>query len=115
MSSTTATTGHDEHEEHAGDGAAEHHGFTDKQYVFVAMGLAALTAIEVTLSYLHGLGAASTVALFIIMAIKFVLVVLFFMHLKFDNKLFGMLFWSGLILAIGVYAVALSTFQLFAR
>jgi len=100
-----AATGHD----------TDHHGFSDKQYVLVALGLAALTAIEVTLSYLHGLGSASTIALFIIMAIKFVLVVLFFMHLKFDAKIFGMLFWSGLILAIGVYTVCLATFQLFSR
>jgi cytochrome c oxidase subunit 4 len=112
MSSTTAAT---EHDEHAAHGEAEHHGFSDKQYVFVALGLAALTAVEVMLSYMHGLGSASTVALFIIMAIKFVLVVLFFMHLKFDNHLFGLLFWSGLLLAIGVYGVALACFQLFAR
>jgi cytochrome c oxidase subunit IV len=105
MSTTAAPAIHD----------ADHHGFSDKQYVLVALGLAALTGIEVMISYLHGLGSASTVALFVIMAIKFVLVVLFFMHLKFDAKIFGMLFWSGLILAIGVYSVALACFQLFSR
>lgn len=109
MSTTAAPAEHDV------DHDADHHGFTDKQYVFVALGLAALTGIEVTLTYLHGLGSASTVALFVIMAIKFVLVVLFFMHLKFDAKIFGMLFWSGLILAIGVYSVFLATFQIFSR
>ena len=47
------------------------------------------------------------------MAIKFFTVVLYFMHLKFDNRLFGMLFYTGLFLAIGVYSAALLTFHFF--
>jgi cytochrome c oxidase subunit 4 len=35
------------------------------------------------------------------------------MHLKFDNKLFSYMFYSGLILAITVYVGALSTFKFF--
>ncbi len=35
------------------------------------------------------------------------------MHLKFDNKIFSCLFYSGLILAIVVYLVALLTFRFF--
>ena len=51
----------------------------------------------------------------ILMAIKFVLVVLFFMHLKWDSKLFGRLFWAGALLAVAVYVGALATFQYFAK
>jgi cytochrome c oxidase subunit 4 len=51
--------------------------------------------------------------LLILMAIKFVLVVLFFMHLKFDAKIFGRLFWAGFFLAVGVYCTALATFKFF--
>ena len=51
--------------------------------------------------------------LLVLMAMKFWLVVLFFMHLKFDAKIFGRLFWTGLLLALGVYAAALATFQVF--
>ena len=44
-----------------------------------------------------------------------VLVVLFFMHLRWDSKLFGRLFWAGAILAIAVYTGALATFQYFVK
>ena len=37
------------------------------------------------------------------MAVKFFTVVLFFMHIKFDNKIFGRLFYIGLGLAVFVY------------
>jgi cytochrome c oxidase subunit 4 len=43
------------------------------------------------------------------------MIILIFMHLKFDNKLFSILFYIGLGLALFVYGVALSTFQFFAR
>jgi cytochrome c oxidase subunit 4 len=52
-------------------------------------------------------------ALMIMMVVKFIMVVSYFMHLKFDNKLFSWIFYAGLILAIGVYCVALATFHFF--
>jgi cytochrome c oxidase subunit 4 len=48
------------------------------------------------------------------MAIKFFMILLVFMHLKFDHKLFSLMFYIGLVLAIGVYMVALFTFKFFA-
>ena len=51
--------------------------------------------------------------LLIMMAIKFVMVVSYFMHLKFDNKVFSWLFYTGLVLAVGVYCAALATFKFF--
>ena len=96
---------------HAHDG--EEH-WTDLKYVQLALALAVITAIEVALSYMvDDLGALFLPLLLILMAIKFFSVVLFFMHLKFDNRLFGMLFYTGLILAVGVYIAALCTFQFF--
>ena len=50
-----------------------------------------------------------------LMATKFLLVVLFFMHLRWDSKLFGRLFWAGAFLAIAVYVGALATFQYFVK
>ena len=47
------------------------------------------------------------------MVIKFVMVVSIFMHLKFDNKIFSYMFYSGLILAILVYVAALASFSFF--
>jgi cytochrome c oxidase subunit 4 len=49
------------------------------------------------------------------MVAKFVIVVSYFMHLKFDNKIFSFLFYSGLVLAIGVYVAFLATFHFFIR
>ena len=51
-------------------------------------------------------------ALMILMAIKFVTVASQFMHLKFDDKLLSRLFYTGLILAVGVYMIALTTFRI---
>jgi cytochrome c oxidase subunit 4 len=41
-------------------------------------------------------------------------VVSYFMHLKFDNKLFSFCFYAGLFLAVMVYCIALATFKFFA-
>ena len=106
------THGHDsghDHEADHGDG----HGLTDKGYVVVALILAAITAAEVSLTYLD-VGALFMPALLIMMVAKFVIVVSFFMHLRFDNKIFTWLFYAGLLLAVGVYSAALLTFQFFA-
>ena len=48
------------------------------------------------------------------MTIKFFMIVSIFMHLKFDSKLFSVMFYIGLGLAMFVYMVFLSTFQFFA-
>jgi cytochrome c oxidase subunit 4 len=49
------------------------------------------------------------------MAIKFVIIAAFFMHLKFDSKILTRVFYAGLFLAVGVYVAALTTFQLFSN
>ncbi len=52
-------------------------------------------------------------ALLILMMIKFFAVVMYFMHLRFDNRLFSLMFYMGLGLAFGVYMIALFTFKFF--
>jgi len=89
-----------------------HHGATDKQYIVIAAILATITAMEVTISYVD-VGPIFLPALLIMMAAKFVIVVSFFMHLKFDNRLFSFLFYTGLGLAVFVFVVALATFHFF--
>jgi cytochrome c oxidase subunit IV len=86
------------------------HGFTDRQYVYVALVLAALTAIEVSTYYVD-FGPLFMPTLIVLMVVKFFIVVSFFMHLKFDNAIFSWMFYGGLFLAIGVYIGALSTFH----
>lgn len=98
-----ADAGHDDdHHDHPSDG----------HYVMVALVLAVITALEVAASYVD-LGAAFLPALLAMMAIKFIVVVRIFMHLKFDSKIFSWLFFTGLFLALGVYIVALLTFRYF--
>ena len=64
-------------------------------------------------TYYLDFGALFLPTLLVLMAVKFWLVVQFFMHLKFDAKIFGRLFWTGLLLAVSVYVAALATFQVF--
>jgi len=112
MSAVADTHGHDVEGTPDDFVHAGHH--PDSFYVRIAIFLAVITAAEVTLSYMH-IGVLYLPVLFILMTIKFVMVVLFFMHLKFDSKWFNMAFWSGLGLALGVYLAALCTFQFFAK
>jgi len=110
MSTATDTqhdTGHD-----AGHDSHAQHGSSDKQYVIIALILAALTAIEVSTYYID-FGPLFMPTLFVLMIVKFVIVASYFMHLKFDNKIFTYLFYSGLLLAIAVYVGALATFKFF--
>ncbi len=90
----------------------EHH--SDAFYVKIALALAVITGLEVLLSY-QDVGALFLPALLILMTIKFFMVVLFFMHLKFDSKWFSFFFYSGLVLAIGVYVAFLATFKFFGK
>ena len=86
----------------------------DSYYVKVALTLALITGLEVALSYAD-VGAFFIPALLLMMAAKFVAVVSIFMHLKFDNRIFSWMFYTGLFLAIGVYVAALTAFQFFGK
>ena len=81
-------------------------------YVRIAAILAAITALEVATYYVD-LGALFLPALLIMMAVKFYIVVSFFMHLRYESKLFSWVFYAGLFLAIVVYGIFLATFHFF--
>ena len=100
---STATT----HVEASENHEVEHHGLSDKQYIVIALILAALTAIEVSTYYVD-FGPFFMPTLLILMVIKFVTVVSYFMHLKFDNKIFSYLFYA-------VYCGFLATFKFFLK
>lgn len=72
-----------------------------KFYWMIGIILAALTGLEVGAYYMEELLGAFVVPLLLILSVaKFVLVVGFFMHLKFDSKIFTGLFVAGLVLAV---------------
>lgn len=78
------------------------------QYVEIGVILAVLTGIEIALYYAGQGGVPSTVtvpAILFLTLMKFVLVVMWFMHLRFDNRLFRRLFVAGLALAAALYAI----------
>ena len=80
------------------------------EYIRIAVILAVVTAIEVGAYYLSALSHQALAAiLLVMMVVKFSLVVLWFMHLRFDSRLFRRLFVTGIILALAVYAIAFST------
>lgn len=84
------------------------------EYVKVAAILFVLTALEVWMYYLEGdvPDGVITALLLIFSALKFVLVVSFYMHLKEDKPIFRRLFVLGLVAALILYSVVLATFEL---
>ncbi|MDT8340790.1 MAG: cytochrome C oxidase subunit IV family protein [Longimicrobiales bacterium] len=74
-----------------------------KFYWMIGGILAVLTALEVAAFYME-LGAVEVPLLLILSAAKFVLVVGFFMHLKFDSAVFTGVFVAGLVLAVFMVA-----------
>jgi len=81
-----------------------------RTYVLVAVVLAVITAVEVMVFYLEALSPVLVPMLLTLSATKFTLVVGFFMHLKFDARLFRALFVGPLVISI---AVMMAMFLLF--
>jgi caa(3)-type oxidase subunit IV len=88
---------------------AEHAHPGPLEYIKVAVVLAVLTSIEVSVYYVRGLKGILAPLLIVMSIGKFALVGLYFMHLKFDTHLFRRLLVMGIILALIVYTVALTT------
>ena len=83
------------------------------QYIFIAILLFAITIVEFVIIMdfpgerekviSEALGQLSTtILLFLLSGIKFAIVILFYMHLKFDNKFFFWVFIAGMVLAVMV-------------
>ena len=78
--------------------------------MIVAVWLAIATAIEVGLYYLEMPDGLMIGLLLFFAILKFTLVVLYFMHLKFDAIIFRRLMMTGIVLALSVYIIVLLTF-----
>ena len=75
-------------------------------YAIVGLILAVITLVEFLIFYVESLGVLLIPIMLILSLMKFVIVVAFFMHLRFDNKIFTYLFFAGFLLA-AVISVAL--------
>ena len=80
-----------------------------KAYVIIGAALTIITAIEVAIFYIPQLASVLVPTLLILSAGKFVTVVLFYMHLKFDSPIFSRVFFAPL------FGVNSPTIQLGAR
>jgi cytochrome c oxidase subunit 4 len=85
-----------------------------REYVRIAIVLGVVTAAEVAIYYLEALESWLIPLLFLFSLIKFSLVVLWFMHLKFDSRTYSRFFLMGLAGAVTLYLVVLLTFRTFA-
>ena len=79
------------------------------EYLKIGVVLAIVTAIEVGLYYIDMSHDLLVAVLIVLSALKFSLVVLWFMHLKFDNRLLSQFFVGGFLLALTVFVVAVAT------
>ena len=96
-STHSADHGHGHHD----DGAVHTHIASAQFYIGIFMGLVALTVLTVAVSYVH-LGPLNLAVAILIASIKATLVVMFFMHLKYDNKFNALIFVCSLAF-IGVF------------
>ena len=81
---------------------------TWKQYKWVALWLTLITAAEVWAYYVPAFVASKAFVpvLLIMSAVKFTVVVMFYMHLMYDHKIFRVLFTGPLAIA-GITLIAL--------
>jgi cytochrome c oxidase subunit 4 len=72
---------------------------TPLTYVKIATILVIITAVEVGIFYIDALANVLIPIFIALSAVKFALVAMFYMHLKFDERLFSWLFVGGMLLA----------------
>lgn len=79
-------------------------------YIQIAMILAVITGVEVVLVYLPITKWIVVTALVLLSAVKFMFVIFYFMHLRWDRVFCTILFFIGLVLAGGTMWALLHLF-----
>jgi cytochrome c oxidase subunit 4 len=85
---------------------------TPRDYVTVALVLGIVTVAEVWVAYVEELRSLLVPILFVLSATKFSLVALFYMHLRYDSRLFSALFVAGIGLTAAILLALLALFGL---
>jgi cytochrome c oxidase subunit IV len=88
--------------------AVAHEHASAQTYVRVALVLTLVTALEVGVIYIRQLSAIVVPLLLAMSAAKFALVVMYFMHLRYDPRPVATVFLGPLVMATGL-AIALMT------
>ena len=104
--------------DHHAVAAASHGGggghATVRTYVSVAIVLGIITAVEVATLYIPGIpGPLLVISLLAMSAVKFFLVVGFFMHLRYDHPIMRALFVGPLMIAIVIILAVMALFSAF--
>jgi cytochrome c oxidase subunit 4 len=88
---------------------------TPQRYVMIAAILVVATAAEVGLYYLEGEVPDGLIIVFLLMfaVIKFALVASWYMHLRTDKPIFRRFFVLGIVAAITLYLIVLTTLHVF--
>lgn len=102
-----------ETDEHEGGTAHDHPG--ERKYIQIAVILAVITAAEVSFSYIEAVEPILAPSLILMSIVKFFMVAAWFMHLRFDSRLFRRFFVAGIALAIFCYTAVLTTFGVWTR
>lgn len=71
-------------------------------YVVIGVILAVLTAAEVAAFYIDALRPVLGYILVVLSLAKFFLVIGYYMHLKFDHRVFALVFFAPMILSLGM-------------
>ena len=85
------------------------------QYVIVALVLVVVTSAEISLFYLKGTipSAAITTLLVVFAGLKFALVAAWYMHLRTDRPIYTRFFVLGIVAAVVLYLIVLSSLEIF--
>lgn len=72
-------------------------------YVKIAAFLAVITAVEVAIYYIEALESLLVPLLIVLSVVKFVIVVGYFMHLKFDSRMLMFIFTAAMLVSLAVF------------
>lgn len=100
-------------EEGSGSGAGGHgeEHVSDRTYLAVAGILAVLTALEVMVFYVPALEPVLVPILVVMMVGKFVLVAMFFMHLKYDSPVLTGIFTGALTVSVIIVLALMALYE----
>ena len=83
-----------------------------RQYILIAVILAVITIVEVAIFYIPGIPRPAFIAgLLALSALKFVLVVMYYMHLKFDSRIITGVFGFALLIGLAIATAFIALFH----
>ena len=95
--------------------AHEQHHPSPRRYVVIGVTLGLITAIEVGLFYVEATAALIVWLLLLSSLAKFLLVVGFFMHLRFDDRRFALLFFFPMLVMVTLVVALMAMFSTLTR